>query len=101
MKNLIVFKLMTGEEIIAEVVDDLEYQVRIKNAIMLILTRNPREPADMGISGVPWGMNIEEDILINEEHILYSGTPTKNLVDMYERAFSNLDLPPAKRLITG
>ena len=98
MKNLRVFKLITGEEILAEVVSDVEYQYEMKNAIQLIMSQDAS--GKIGITGIPWGSSVMETITINEEHIVYSGTPNPKLVEMYEQAFSKLAVP-SKTLITG
>jgi hypothetical protein len=100
MKNLRVFKLITGEEIIAEVTEiaEGEYQYNIKNVLMLMMQQD--QTGRFGISIVPWGAHTLYDITINEEHIIYSGEPKKELVELYEKAFSPLALPQ-KSLITG
>ena len=99
MKNLRVFKLITGEEIIAEVLPDgVDYSYNIKNALMLMMQQ--AQDGRFGIAVVPWGAHTVEAITINEEHIIFSGTPKKELVDLYEKAFSPLALPQ-KSLITG
>jgi hypothetical protein len=99
MKNLKVFKLITGEEIIAESLTiDGEYQHNIKNALMLMMQQT--SDGRFGVQIVPWGSHTTDIITINDEHIIYSVTPKKELVELYEKAFSPLQLPQ-KSLITG
>jgi hypothetical protein len=99
-KVLRVFKLITGEEIIAEVVSTTEttYAYDIKNVLMLMMQQS--QDGRFGISIVPWGAHSNDPVTINEEHIIYSAEPKKELVELYEKAFSPLALPQ-KSLITG
>ena len=101
--NVLVFKLSTGEEIIAEVTnDDTSIESTgvyiIKNALALILS--PNQGGGLGVSVFPWGNHVTGEIPLKEEDVIYTGTPRSELVDMYEKAFSKLALP-TNSLITG
>lgn len=98
-KNLKVFKVITGEEIIAEVVDvvELDYQYTIKNALMLLMQQTDK---GFGVAVVPWGNHVDGNIVLESDKLIYVAAPRKELVEMYEKAFSPLALP-TKSLITG
>jgi hypothetical protein len=105
MKNLKVLKLISGEEIIAEVVTKDEpdteslYQYTIKNALLLMMTNDKTK--GLGVAIVPWGNHTAGgQMTINMEHVIYAADPRQELVDQYTSIFSGLALPE-KGLITG
>ena len=98
MANLKVFKLITGEEIVAEVVEYVISEVRIQNAILLLLQQTQQ---GIGISALPWGNHVKNGTVnIHDEHIIYSGEPREELVKLWTQATSSLALPQSG-LITG
>jgi hypothetical protein len=97
-KDLKILKLVTGEEIIAELVgESSEYQFYIKNALVLAMQQTEK---GIGVAIFPWGNNVKDEYLvIDAENVIYSGSPRKELEEMYHKAFSPLALPQ-KSLIT-
>ena len=99
--NLKVLKLLSGEEIIAEVVgsNQTDFDYKLKNCLMLLMTQDAQK--GFGISIVPWAQHSENgEVTIHKNHVIYATTPRKELVDMYESTFSPIAIPK-KGLIVG
>ena len=94
--NIKVFKLTTGEEIIAEVVSESDSRVSVKSALSIVL-----QPSQQGISYgfVPWGNLVEEDKTLPTANIIYSGKPKDDLLNNYNSIFGGIMVAP-KQLIT-
>ena len=102
MKDLRIFKLITGEEIIGEVIEGQGnspgYEYKVKNISMLMVNQSEK---GFGVVPVPWAMNVKDgEVTLLSEHVIYTGEPRKELIEMYEKIFSPLALP-TKSLITG
>jgi hypothetical protein len=93
MSDIIVFKLVTGEEIIGEVVNsDSAGTYYLQNVLGLVMSQGP--DGKIGVSAFPWGTHVEGEIPIQDEHIIYSGAPVADLVGLYNKAFSRIATPP-------
>ena len=101
MSDVRVFKLITGEEILAEVVrDDTETlgQVVIQNVLQLVMQQTQQ---GVGIGVFPWGAHILEPTITLDTtlHIIYSGKAKEELVKIWTQAFSPLALPKSSLLV--
>jgi hypothetical protein len=98
-----VFKFVTSEEVIAEVVNQSllgngDFRYTIKNCIQIVLQAGQQ---GFGSIMIPWG-SVESDIVVDERSLLFRpGEPNRKLLDNYNKAFSKLDLPPEKSLLIG
>lgn len=101
MSNVKIFKLITGEEVVGNVVSDdseTNFSYTVKDTVLLILQQTQQ---GFGVSLVPWAHGVENGIVtLQVEHTMYVATPKKELLEMYEKAFSPITLP-TKSLITG
>lgn len=99
-KNVKVLKLITGEEIVAEVIKGSkeEYEYVIQNAFALI----PTQAQNGGFSTMmaPWGIAVAGQIEIMGEHVVYAEEPQQKLKDKYESIVTGLVVPD-KELIVG
>jgi hypothetical protein len=103
-KNIKVFKFITGEEVILEVVsaadafgDNTTYTVR--NGLALMLQSGPQGQG-FGISLIPWASTVKGDIALHNKNLIFVGEPEDKLMEQYERAFSKI-AQPAKTLLVG
>lgn len=98
------FKLVTGEEILGEVVNITE-AFTIKNPVGISIVRGPDGNPNVGFS--PFPLHAEQKtgttIDIHTQHVVYFYVPAEDFVQNYEQIFgTGLILPPKnKTLITG
>lgn len=102
-KIIKLMRLLTGEEIIAEVVSDGDTFVRIKNPIRVIVlpSDNPNSRTPQ-VAFAPWvEFSEDRELTLDKSHILLTMTPISQFQMQYQKAFSNLLLPeePGKLIL--
>ena len=86
------FKDLTGQEFIAEVLDNLETTVKIKNPICLV-------PTEKGIMPVPYVMSAQKDIVLIKSNLLFEPFDVvDNIENFYKEKFGGI-VTPEKNLI--
>jgi hypothetical protein len=103
MKNIRVVKLVTGEDILAEIDED-ETHVIITNPVRIAVM--PGQNGQPNIGFAPWPVHAEQEsgseYLVHKKHIVYHYTPAQEYLNNYNQIFgSGIVLPPTKQLITG
>jgi hypothetical protein len=98
--NIKIIKLITSEEIVAEVVSGDVYSesIKIKNAVALML--QPTRDGKLSYGFVPFGAMIDGDISIKNSNIVYFADINEDLKNNYNSMFGGIVTPP-KTLITG
>lgn len=102
-----VFKLVTGDEFLAEVVDSNDECYTLKKPTKFqtrgVAPDKPgEEPRTMLIPApLLWYGDIEEPVtLFKSELVVLPVKPDNDILDAYEKVHTDIDLPPAKKLIT-
>lgn len=92
-----VYKLSSGEEIIAEVFNILGEVIILKNPAIIIMQQTQQ---GMGIGLAPFMPYAEEEkVTINKSAIVAESTPATNMVNEYSRIFgSGIQIAPASAL---
>ena len=89
-------RLVSGEEVIAEITNSNEDSYQIKDAIVMI-------PAGEGKLGfMPWMpyTKAAEGVSIRKQDVMFVIDPIEDLVDQFRSARSGIQTPP-KGIITG
>jgi len=87
-------RIVTGEEVIAELVSEDTKQVTIKNGLVVLPNAN-------GVGFAPWATVISKqkpEIVVNREFIVYMVECDVDVVEKYESLFSPIE-KPSKKLI--
>tara|TARA_R110000772_G_scaffold99174_3_gene198898 strand:- start:20566 stop:20916 length:351 start_codon:yes stop_codon:yes gene_type:complete len=114
-KNIKLLKLITGEEVLAEILlptgaqpvrlNDLNdihrtySQVTIKNVLRIVILpgRDPSAPS-VGLAG--WAQFAKDDeITVDRSHIIAIMEPIDQFVEQYRQQFSGLVTPPTQLII--
>jgi hypothetical protein len=100
--NIKAFKLITGEEVLAEVLSDTDAYV-LKNPVGIAVVRGRDGAPNVGFA--PFPLHAEQvsgsELSIDKSHVVYYYTPSEDFVSNYDQIFgTGLVLPP-KTLITG
>lgn len=96
------FKLVTGEEVLAEVIDDTVAYV-LKNPVGIAVVRGRDGTPNVGFA--PFPLHAEQksgsEMTLDKSHVVYYYTPSEDFISNYDQLFgTGLVLPP-KTLITG
>lgn len=97
MSNVKIVKLITGEELLAEVTDtSATLPLKIKNPVRIILMPNKLDPKTPQVGLAPWAEFSEEKTFsIDKSHILCIMTPIKEFVQQYKSMFGGI-IPAAQ-----
>lgn len=90
-KTIYSFKLVTGEEIIAEVLSVEADFIYISKPVITIMTENPNNPAQTNIMFAPWMVSTSlNQMEIKTKFIVYSGESSDEAAASYIEATKNL-----------
>jgi hypothetical protein len=98
------FKLITGEEVIGEVVDETNEKFTIKNPLGISIVRGKDGTPNVGFSPFPIHSEQKSGITIDflVQHVVYSYVPAEDFVKNYDQIFGvGLILPGQQQIITG
>lgn len=101
--ELRILKLVTGEEVLGELVED-GGKITIKNPVMIAVMRGKDGMPNVGFAPFPTYTDEKKDSTIDFrlEHVVYSYVPAKDFCNNYEQIFGlGLILPGEKKIITG
>ena len=96
--NVKLFRIITGEEVIAEVLTEEEETVTIQNGLVVI-------PSGQSVGFAPWAYTINKDepeITINRSHILFIAKVDEGVEGKYHQVYgatNPLITPDKKKLI--
>lgn len=96
--NVKLFRLLTGEDILAEEVDNDDItrdKIRLKNPIKIVVIpdrANPRNPPQIAFA--PWlTFTDETEFDIYRAAMITSYVPMAQMLDQYKQTFSKIALP--------
>jgi hypothetical protein len=96
MINVKLFRIITGEEVIAELLSETEETITIQNSLVVLPTNN-------GLGFAPWASVISRDkpeINISKNHIVYIVEAQEEVSKKYNEMFgSKLITPNEKKLV--
>ena len=95
MKDVKLIRLITGEEILAEVLDWKNGVMTIQNALVVI-------PQQGQVGFAPWATVINPEmpeIGLDMKHVIYSVEPAEPVVKQYNEIFGSNIVLPEKQLI--
>jgi hypothetical protein len=105
-----IVKLISGEEVIGELVDQdpnsTDVSVSIRNVLAVMPQAGPQGPngeQKMGFGFVPWGSLAGEDFVFTFKwaHVVYTAKPVAQIEQMYTRTFSKVQVATPSLLIPG
>jgi len=102
--NVKIIKLVTGEEIIGEVLNDGGKLITIKNPVLIAVMRGKDGVPNVGFAPFPTYSDDKKDKVFDFrlEHVLYSYVPADDFKQNYDSIFGlGLVLPGEKKIITG
>ena len=94
MANVKIIKLITGEELLADVPLEHVDPLRIKNPVRIIVMPNKIDPKTPNIGFAPWAeFSDDKTFELDKDHILCIMTPIKEFVAQYTSMFGGIVIP--------
>lgn len=96
MIDVKLFRITTGEEVVAELVSETDDTITLKNGLVVLPTNN-------GVGFAPWATIIdpeEPEITLLKQHVVYNVKVQEDVRQKYNQMFgSKLVTPEEKKLI--
>lgn len=97
--NVKLIKLLTGEDLIAEVVEQGD-PVMLKNPVRIVVMPNKIDPKSPQVGFAPWAEFSDDKIIsIDKRHVVAIMSPIKEFVNQYHTMFGSIVMPNMKDLI--
>jgi hypothetical protein len=93
--NVKLIRVVTGEEIVAEVVSETDGTITVQNALVVLPTNN-------GVGFAPWATVVSKDdpeITVSRNHLVYVAEVQEDVSSKYKEMFGNIITPAEKKLI--
>ena len=96
MINVKLIRVITGEEIIAEVLSETDDTITVQNGLVVI-------PNPQGVGFAPWATVIDKDnpeVTMSKRHVVYVAALQEDVAKKYNEMFgSKLITPDKKKLL--
>ena len=93
--NVTLLRIITGEEVIAELVAEEETSITVKNGLVVMPNAN-------GVGFAPWATVISKrkpEIVVDRKFIVYMVECEDTVVEKYESIFSPIETPSKKLIL--
>ena len=93
--NVKLLRIITGEEVLAEVLSEDASSVTVQNGLVVLPNAN-------GVGFAPWATVISKEnkeITLSREHLVYVVDCDDSVQDKYESIFGTIVKPETKKLI--
>ena len=98
--NIKYLKLVTGEELVTEWIEDKHdsVEVKLKNPLGILMSQTEK---GFNIQLVPYGsMADKEEIMVNYKNIVFTAEPEQKLRNQYESITGQVITPPTPKIAT-
>ena len=103
MANIKLIKLLTGEDILADLVEDadnLSTEVVVKNPVRVVMIPSRVDPEKPQIGLAPWAQfSDDKSFTLDKFHIITIMTPIKELLTHYNSLFGGLVVPQSNLIL--
>ena len=86
-------RVITGEEIVAEIVDENAAEITLKNALVVI-------PTNQNVGFAPWATVInreEPEVTVSRTHIVYVASVDESIRNKYDEIYGSKLVKPEKK----
>ena len=93
--NVKLIRVVTGEEVIAEVLSETDDTITVKNGLVVL-------PSAQSFGFAPWATVIskeEPEITMSRKHVVYVAEVQDSVSKKYKEMFGNIITPDEKKLI--
>ena len=100
--NVKILKLITGEELLGEILPGGPSVCEIKNPVRIVVLPNKMDPKTPNVGFAPWAeFSDQKTFIIDKSHVLCIIEPIKEFVNQYNSMFGGLVLPTSNLIKPG
>lgn len=93
--NVKILKLLTGEELLAEIMPSANDVCRLKNPVRIVVMPNKIDPKTPNVGFAPWAEFSEDrEYTIDIRHVVCIINPIKEFINQYNSMFGGIILNP-------
>ncbi len=97
IENLKIIRMLTGEELIAEVLEDVYEYIKVKNALRIVVMPSKTDPNSPTVGLAPYlQFSDDKELTLNKNCVITLATPISDFVNQYNAAFGGLVVPNSK-----
>ena len=90
-----------GEELLAEVVDETDTEIEVKNPVRIVVFPNQQDPKNPNVGFAPFcEWTDDKSIRLTETLLICKLTPLDVFLNQYKQQFSGLIVPKTKIIST-
>ena len=98
--NLRLIRLISGEELMAEVKNETDSGISIKNPVRVVLMPNKLDPKTPTVAFAPWiEFSDDKDFTIHKAHVIVTMKPVQEFINQYNSMFGGIVSVPTTKLI--
>ena len=101
MSEVKALKLVSGEELVAEIVENTENNVTVKNPVATVLQQSRSSEGSLATGFVPWFHAAQGPFKINRDKIVCIAEVADEVKNGYNQIFGAGIVVPPQQLITG
>jgi hypothetical protein len=102
MADIKLVRLLTGEEVLGEFVEQDANSITLKNLVRVVIMPNKAAPEQPGVAFAPFSHWTKDKLLkLNTASILTIMEPITEFVNQYNATFGGIVVPDSKLIIPG
>ena len=95
--NVKLIRFLTGEEIMAEVLEDAYETIKIKNAVRIVMFPNQADPKNPQVGLAPYlQFSDDKELTINKNCVITIATPVSEFLNQYNSIHGGIQIPTSK-----
>ena len=101
--NLKLIRLISGEELLAEILSETTTDVTLKNAVRVVIMPSKTSATTPTVGFAPWAeFSDEKEFTIHKAHVIVTMKPVEEFINQYNNMFGGIvSVPTSKLIIPG
>ena len=100
--NLKLIRLISSEELMAEVLNETSTEIKIKNPVRVMIMPSKTDPATPTVGFAPWmDFSEEKEFTIHKAHVIVMMKPVQEFINQYNSMFGGIVAPSSKLILPG
>ena len=88
-------RMWSGEDVIADVIEENEYTITMENPIVAVPSQQPGQ-----IAFAPWSpLHKKGKINVSTKYVVYIGEPQEEIIEEYKTMFGKVSTPTKKLIL--
>jgi hypothetical protein len=98
--NIRLIKMISGEDLIAEVVVQTGNEIIVKNPVRVVVMPSKTNPQSPTVGFAPWAeFSDEKQFTIHMNHVIVTMKPIQEFINQFNSMFSGILLPEKKIIV--